>query len=147
MSKAVTAKKSMLDDETLAKAMKFLGQEAIFCVLKGVMKRPMVDKNGNGEKYYTFNLRTTRSDGYNQTFHCIMPAKVSAELSEEEIQALKDCEILVIPQLQNSIQEWKNKETNKVMTNNRLTVYVTRFAYVGPGDSEREYDDGLKVNW
>lgn len=136
-----------LDNPTTEKAVKFLGKESIFCVMKGILKKPIKDVNGNGETYFKFNLRVTGKEGYNQTYNCIIPANHATNFTEEEITKLKDKEIIIIPSLLNQINEWESEESGKKGINNRLTVYVTRIAVIGEGESNRKYDDTLAVNW
>lgn len=136
-----------IDQTTVEKAVAFLGKEAVFCTMRGILKKPSKDANGNGEIFYRFNLRTTNKDGYSQTFACIIPAAQANDFKEAEFMAMKDKEIIIIPALSNQINEWKNEESGKTGINNRLTLYVSRMAVIGEGESNRTFDDELTVNW
>ena len=136
-----------MDKTTIEKATKFLGKESIFCVMKGILKKPFKDVNGNGEIYFKFNLRVTGKDGYSQTYNCIIPANHASNFTEEEFAGMKDREVLIIPTLINQVNDWESEETGKKGTSNRLTVYVTRIAEIGEGESNRKFDDSLAVNW
>jgi hypothetical protein len=137
----------ILDKTTVEKATKFLGKESIFCTMKGIIKKPSKDTNSNGEIFYKFNLRVTNKDGYSQTFACIIPAAQANDFPEKDFLAMKDMEALIIPALSNQINDWKSEETGKTGTNNRLTLYVSRIAVIGEGESKRTFDDEIEVNW
>jgi hypothetical protein len=137
----------ILDKETLDKAIKFLGTESIFCIIKGIVKKPITDVNADGEKFYRFNLRSTNKEGYSQTFTCIIPAKQAADFKEKDFLVFKNMEVIIIPSFSNQINEWKNEETGKTLVNNRLTIYVSRLGVIGEGETNKTFDDELGVNW
>lgn len=136
-----------IDQETTEKALKFLGNESVFCTMKGILKKPTKETNTNGEIFYRFNLRVTNKDGYSQTFACIVASTHSVDLKEKDLMDMKNKEVLIIPSLANQINEWKPTETTKGGINNRLTVYVNRMAVIGEGESNKTYDDEISVNW
>lgn len=137
-----------LDQPTTEKAKTFLGKETIFCVMSGIMKKPSKDVNKDGEVFYRFNIRTTSKDGFSQTFTCVVPAIYSVDVKEKEFMDMKNKEILIIPSLSNQLNEWKGKnEGDKGGINNRLTLYVSRMAVIGEGESNKTYDDEIGVNW
>jgi hypothetical protein len=136
-----------LDKSTVEKALNFLGKESIFCTMRGILKKPSKDANGNGEIFYRFNLRTTNKEGYSQTFACIIPAAQAVDFKEKDFMDMKDKEVIIIPSLSNQINEWKSEETGKTGINNRLTLYISRMAVIGEGESNRTFDDDLTVNW
>lgn len=125
-------------NEFMKKVDGLLGQEKELIVLKGKLFAPQKasTKEGN-ETYYTFRLKTLKkssNDEYGQsfnTYHCVMPTDVSKNYSEQDIQALKNNEVLCLCTFNASVKTLPN---SGAVVNN-ITIFVNDVMLVRSIDS------------
>lgn len=95
----------MKGNEMLKKVDTLLGTEKELIILKGKLTVPQkAATKADGEIYYTFRLKTLKrssNDEYGQSFNTyqiVVPCDVAKNISESELSALKNNEVLCICQ-------------------------------------------------
>lgn len=108
-----------------------MGNEKELIVLKGKLYSPTEEhKQETGEVYYTFRLKVIKNindDEYGKnynTYICIMPCDVSHKFSKQQIQDMKNNEVLALCSARAGVRTFMRKDTDEQVAVNNITLYV-----------------------